>query len=70
MEQFCICEINARFCWNGFLHAAYGQKALGAEQKGFVGRDVIGLAWSWILTSIQSNVEDQIWRSGSPVQIQ
>jgi hypothetical protein len=40
MEQFCICEINARFGWNGFLHAAYGQKALidlGAEQKGFVG---------------------------------
>lgn len=40
VEQFRICEINARFCWNGFLHAAHGQQALislGAEKRGFVG---------------------------------
>ncbi|KAJ7824264.1 hypothetical protein B0H14DRAFT_3088793 [Mycena olivaceomarginata] len=39
-EQFRICEINARFCWNGFLHTAYGQQALvdlGAETNKFVG---------------------------------
>ncbi|KAF8169828.1 hypothetical protein K438DRAFT_1909450 [Mycena galopus ATCC 62051] len=39
-EQFRICEINARFCWNGFLHTAYGQQALvdlDAETNGFVG---------------------------------
>ena len=39
-EQFRICETNARFCWNGFLHGAYGQRALddlGAREKGFRG---------------------------------
>lgn len=39
-EKFRICEINARFCWNGFFHGAYGQQALddmGAEEKGFQG---------------------------------
>ncbi|KAF7349305.1 Circularly permuted ATP-grasp type 2 [Mycena sanguinolenta] len=39
-EQFRICEINSRFCWNGFLHLPYGQQALvdlGAETNGFVG---------------------------------
>ncbi|KAJ7343928.1 hypothetical protein DFH08DRAFT_871481 [Mycena albidolilacea] len=39
-EQFRICEINAHFCWNGFLHTAYGQQALvdlGAETNRFVG---------------------------------
>ncbi|KAJ5407253.1 hypothetical protein N7465_008537 [Penicillium sp. CMV-2018d] len=39
-EKFRICEINARFCWNGFFHGAYGQQALddmGAEEKGFRG---------------------------------
>lgn len=37
-EQFRICEINARFAFNGFLITAYGQDgllALGAEEKGF-----------------------------------
>lgn len=40
VERFQICEINARFCWNGFLHAAHGQQALtdlGAEKRGFWG---------------------------------
>ncbi|KAI9932551.1 hypothetical protein ASPWEDRAFT_122758 [Aspergillus wentii DTO 134E9] len=39
-EQFRVCEINARFCWNGYLHGAYGQQALdemGAEERGFRG---------------------------------
>ena len=27
-EQFRICEINARFCWNGYMHQGYGQKGL------------------------------------------
>ncbi|KAF7363696.1 Circularly permuted ATP-grasp type 2 [Mycena sanguinolenta] len=39
-EQFRICEINSRFCWNGFLHTAYGQQALvdlDAKSNGFVG---------------------------------
>ncbi|KAJ5923337.1 hypothetical protein N7454_008582 [Penicillium verhagenii] len=39
-ERFRICEINARFCWNGFLHTAYGQKAfhdMGAGENGFQG---------------------------------
>lgn len=27
-ETYRITEINARFCFNGFLHEAYGQKAL------------------------------------------
>ncbi|KAH7125922.1 hypothetical protein EDB81DRAFT_663481 [Dactylonectria macrodidyma] len=29
MENFRITEINARFCFNGFMHQAYGQQALG-----------------------------------------
>lgn len=36
VEQFRICEINARFAFNGFLHTAFGQQALidmGAEAK-------------------------------------
>ncbi|KAJ6502253.1 hypothetical protein C8R45DRAFT_1060570 [Mycena sanguinolenta] len=39
-EQFRICEINSRFCWNGFLHTSYGQQALmdlDAETNGFLG---------------------------------
>lgn len=39
-EQFRICEINARFAFNGFLITAYGQQALlalGAEENGFSG---------------------------------
>ncbi|KAJ5958756.1 uncharacterized protein N7479_005906 [Penicillium vulpinum] len=39
-EQFRICEINARFAFNGFLITAYGQQGLlylGAERKGFKG---------------------------------
>ncbi|KAJ5753304.1 hypothetical protein N7520_010221, partial [Penicillium odoratum] len=39
-EQFRICEINARFAFNGFLITAYGQDgllALGSENKGFLG---------------------------------
>lgn len=28
MEVFRICEINARFCWNGFLHGGFGQGSL------------------------------------------
>lgn len=27
-ERFRICEINARFCWNGFLHGGFGQGSL------------------------------------------
>ncbi|KAJ5771926.1 Zn-dependent exopeptidase [Penicillium odoratum] len=36
-EAFRICEINARFCWNGFMHAAFGQEAFsrfGLEARG------------------------------------
>lgn len=36
VEQFRICEINARFAFNGFLHTAFGQQAfidMGAEAK-------------------------------------
>ncbi|CAG8252793.1 unnamed protein product [Penicillium olsonii] len=39
-EQFRICEINARFAFNGFLISAYGQDALlalGAEDHDFSG---------------------------------
>ena len=63
----------------GTTPANYFESSLSVLTNGF-GRstalaalltsDVIGLAWSWILTSIQSNVEDQLWRSGAPVQIQ
>jgi len=28
MEILRICEINARFCWNGFLHGGFGQGSL------------------------------------------
>ncbi|KAJ9492464.1 hypothetical protein VN97_g763 [Penicillium thymicola] len=30
MEVFRICEINARFCWNGFMHGGFGQDSLSA----------------------------------------
>ncbi|KAJ5206332.1 hypothetical protein N7491_003049 [Penicillium cf. griseofulvum] len=29
-EVFRICEINARFCWNGYMHAGFGQDSLSA----------------------------------------
>ena len=28
VEVFRICEINARFCWNGYMHAGFGQEML------------------------------------------
>lgn len=37
VENFVITEINARFSFNGFMHAAYGQLALddmGLERHG------------------------------------
>ncbi|CAG8254893.1 unnamed protein product [Penicillium nalgiovense] len=34
MEVFRICEINARFCWNGYMHAAFGQDSLSAFNLG------------------------------------
>ncbi|KAJ5773681.1 hypothetical protein N7457_008577 [Penicillium paradoxum] len=40
IENYRICEINARFCWNGFLFTAFGQQALlnmGIEQYGIKG---------------------------------
>ncbi|KAI2732198.1 hypothetical protein CBS147332_1337 [Penicillium roqueforti] len=40
IENYRICEINARFCWNGFLFTAFGQQALlnmGVEQYGIKG---------------------------------
>lgn len=39
-ETFCLTEINARFCFNGFMHEAYGQQALlhlGVEDRGLYG---------------------------------
>ncbi|OJJ88497.1 uncharacterized protein ASPGLDRAFT_63369 [Aspergillus glaucus CBS 516.65] len=37
IENFRICEINARFCWNGYMHTAFGQEAYSAfEQRGLV----------------------------------
>ncbi|PHH60872.1 hypothetical protein CDD81_1077 [Ophiocordyceps australis] len=39
-ENFCITEINARFCFNGSMHACYGHEALndlGMEGSGLVG---------------------------------
>jgi hypothetical protein len=39
-ETFCLTEINARFCFNGFMHEAYGQQGLlnlGIEQRGLLG---------------------------------
>ncbi|KAJ6001300.1 hypothetical protein N7522_006527 [Penicillium canescens] len=39
-EAFRICEINARFCWNGYMMSALGQKALldmGICRNGIVG---------------------------------
>jgi hypothetical protein len=39
MEAFRICEINARFCWNGYMHAGFGQDSLSAfniESRGLV----------------------------------
>jgi hypothetical protein len=32
-ENFTITEINARFLFNGFMHEAYGQKALNESIK-------------------------------------
>lgn len=28
IENYRICEINARFCWNGFIFTAWGQQSL------------------------------------------
>ncbi|PMB64632.1 hypothetical protein BM221_009472 [Beauveria bassiana] len=39
-ENFRLTEINARFCFNGFMHASYGQTALdsmGMQRSGLVG---------------------------------
>ncbi|KAI0886270.1 uncharacterized protein GGS22DRAFT_160426 [Annulohypoxylon maeteangense] len=39
VEKFRITEINARFSFNGFMHAAYGQRALedmGIQTKGLI----------------------------------
>lgn len=39
-ETYCLTEINARFCFNGFMHEAYGQQALldlGVEKRGLNG---------------------------------
>ncbi|KAM3446412.1 hypothetical protein MY3296_009700 [Beauveria thailandica] len=39
-ENFRLTEINARFCFNGFMHASYGQTALdsmGMQSSGLVG---------------------------------
>lgn len=39
IENFRITEINARFSFNGFMHQAYGQRALddmGVKAHGFV----------------------------------
>lgn len=39
MEGFRICEINARFCWNGYMHGGFGQESLSAfnlESRGLV----------------------------------
>lgn len=33
-ENFRITEINARFSFNGFMHAAYGQQALALAVQG------------------------------------
>jgi hypothetical protein len=33
VENFSITEINARFCFNGFMHEAYGQQALDQVLK-------------------------------------
>ncbi|KAJ5644203.1 uncharacterized protein N7484_006710 [Penicillium longicatenatum] len=30
VEVFRICEINARFCWNGYMHGGFGQESLSA----------------------------------------
>ena len=30
LENYRLTEINARFCFNGFMHQAYGQEALSA----------------------------------------
>ncbi|KAJ5253430.1 hypothetical protein N7505_012093 [Penicillium chrysogenum] len=34
IEVFRICEINARFCWNGYMHAGFGQDSLSAFNLG------------------------------------
>ncbi|KAK2766866.1 hypothetical protein FQN54_006180 [Arachnomyces sp. PD_36] len=34
VENFRICEINARFCWNGYVNAAVGQQAFIPLSKG------------------------------------
>ncbi|RAL03488.1 uncharacterized protein BO80DRAFT_488477 [Aspergillus ibericus CBS 121593] len=39
-QMFRICEINARFCWNGFMVNALGQDALMAT--GITGRKLVG----------------------------
>lgn len=39
MEVFRICEINARFCWNGFMHGGFGQDSLSGfnlESRGLM----------------------------------
>ncbi|KAJ5928818.1 hypothetical protein N7466_007774 [Penicillium verhagenii] len=59
--RFRICEINARFCWNGFLHTAYGQQAfhdMGAGENGFQGAahcEEVSLTES-ILSSLPANI--------------
>lgn len=40
MEVYRMCEINARFGWNGFMHLSLGHKAfeeMGVGKNGFVG---------------------------------
>ncbi|CAI7633937.1 unnamed protein product [Penicillium glandicola] len=49
LEVFRICEINARFCWNGFMHGGFGQDSLSVfnlESRGLVhcvdGESILG----------------------------
>ena len=34
LEAFRICEINARFCFNGFMHGGFGQDSLSEFDLG------------------------------------
>lgn len=52
IENYRICEINARFCWNGYMYTTFGQQALldmGVGKNGLEGiavpEDVSILFW-------------------------
>lgn len=60
VENFRICEINARFCWNGAMVLKYGQNALSTfniESRGLISvtdHDAVSLTLNYIESSASS----------------